>query len=564
MRKEWQKKWKQRALLAGAAALLVAVAASGARAQPCGDVNADGAVNGLDGSLLEATLVGSAPPPPVCGGAGIACADLNANSVVDVGDSVILAKQLAGDDLLFAPCTAAPPPIPCGTTVSGNITSDTTFPGGCETFLQGAVLVVPPAVLTVQPGAVVKGIKNSLNPAALIVTRGAKLNAPGTAANPIVFTSDQPPGSRAIGDWGGVTLNGSAPVNFDGGQGSSEGLPPGLALYGGGDANDNSGFIRFVRVEYSGIEFSPDNELNVFTMNGVGSGTVIDHVQAHMGFDDGHEWFGGTVKAKYLVSTAIRDDDFDWQIGWRGSLQFGLAHKSNAIVAGGGRHGFEADNNELGFDNLPRSNPRVCNVTAIGVRAQPGGVPGGVSGAGANLRRGTAGIVANTILMDWPSACLDLDDAETLSRACTSPTTLRTGADTLLVQDSICFDNGANGESQVTGSAAGAACLPAQAYGLWAASHGLVPANPAEPLASQPNPKVNVSGTFPTVADGRYLPEEPLPAADCEALDPAFFDSAPYVGAFESDDTGGTNWLLDAPACATGQVGGCWINFDLG
>jgi hypothetical protein len=354
-------------LLTGAA---IAVAVGSAQAQPlnCRDINNDGAVNATDGSVLENRLVN--PSAVICGGptsANIDCADLNDNGSIDPGDRVLLAQTLAGVETLFPACTGAPAPT-CPSSVTGNITLNTTWgPAGCTVNLTGPVLVVAPAVLTVQPGTVVRGVKNPANPAALIVTRGAKLDANGTAADPIVFTSDQAAGARDKGDWGGVTLNGSAPVNFSSGEGSSEGLPPGLALYGGADVADNSGRVRFTRVEFSGIEFSPDNELNVFTMNGVGTGTVIDHVQAHRGNDDCHEWFGGTVRTKFMVATACRDDNFDWQIGWRGSVQFGLIHQAAAGVDGSGRHAFEGDNNEFGFNNLQRSSsPAAQSSTPTG------------------------------------------------------------------------------------------------------------------------------------------------------------------------------------------------------
>jgi hypothetical protein len=533
-------------LLTGAA---IAVAVGSAQAQPlnCRDINNDGAVNATDGSVLENRLVN--PSAVICGGptsANIDCADLNDNGSIDPGDRVLLAQTLAGVETLFPACTGAPAAT-CPSSVTGNITLNTTWgPAGCTVNLTGPVLVVAPAVLTVQPGTVVRGVKNPANPAALIVTRGAKLDANGTAADPIVFTSDQAPGARDKGDWGGVTMNGSAPVNFSSGEGSSEGLPPGLALYGGADVADNSGRVRFTRVEFSGIEFSPDNELNVFTMNGVGTGTVIDHVQAHRGNDDCHEWFGGTVRTKFMVATACRDDNFDWQIGWRGSVQFGLIHQAAAGVDGSGRHAFEGDNNEFGFNNLQRSNPRICNVTAIGAKNQ--GLA--ISGSGANLRRGTAGTISNTIFTGWVSPCLDIDNDETIARGCAPGPTLQTGADTLLVKDSVCFNNGAGGTALSTGSTTTPNCTPAQLVGLWAPST----ANPGIPWAA--------AVTYPTnpLNTADYVPGAPLGAPDCEAVDPGAFDSAPFLGALQN---GGVNWLNDSAACNAGQIGDCWLNVEL-
>ncbi len=533
-------------LLAGAA---FALAAGSAKAQPanCRDINNDGAVNATDGSVLENRLL--TPAAVICGGptaANIACADLNANGTVDTGDRVLLAQTLGGVETLFPACTGAPAAT-CPASFSGNITTNIRWGGpACQVDISGPVLVVAPAVLTVDPGTVVRGVKNPANPAALIITRGAKLDANGTGADPIVFTSNQAPGARALGDWGGVTLNGSAPVNFDGGQGSSEGLPPGLALYGGNDVADNSGRVRFTRIEFSGIEFSPDNELNVFTMNGVGSGTTIDHVQAHRGNDDCHEWFGGTVRTKYLVATGCRDDFFDWQIGFRGSLQFGVAHQAAAGVDGSGRNAFEADNNEFGFDNLQRSNPRICNVTAIGAKNQ--GL--GISGSGANLRRGTAGTIANSIFSGWVSSCLDVDNDETIARGCTGPATLRTGADILLVKDSVCFNNGPTGTTTAIGSSTSPACTPAQLVSLWA------------PSASNPNVPWASAVSFPTspINTADYVPTAPLGGPDCASLDAGAFESAPFIGALQN---GGVNWLNDSATCNAGQVGDCWLSADL-
>jgi len=529
-------------------ALAATVLAGAAHAAVCGDVNNDGAVTAADGGVLENRLLN--PATPICGGTGIACADLNANGTVDTGDRTILGQVIAGVETLYAPCTGPAAPT-CPSTWTGDITTNQHWgPAPCEVKLDGPVLVTNNAVLTVDPGVVVKGIKNPSNPAALIVLRGSKLDANGTAGNPIVFTSDQPPGSRSLGDWGGVTLNGFAPVNFPGGVGSSEGLPPGLALYGGNDPADNVGRVRFARIEYSGIELSTDNELNVFTMNALGTGTVIDHVQAHRGNDDCHEWFGGTVRTKYLVATGCRDDGLDWQIGFRGTVQFAVVHQAAAGVDGSGRHGFEADNNEFGFNNLPRSNPQICNVTAIGARPQ--GIT--IGGSGAQLRRGTAGTIANSIFASWRSSCLNIADNDTIGRGCLNATTLRTGADVLRVQDSICFNNGTGGTTVMSGGAT-SPCTPAELGALWTTSTGLNtttdPSIPWATAASFPGNPLNTSNYVPGIA---------LSGPDCKNVNPTVFDSAPFIGALPSV---GSNWLNDASVCGPGQIAGCWLNVEL-
>lgn len=542
--------WRRRMLALGAA-VIVGGSAGAAHAATCGDLNGNnvvGSADPADAVAMIQVVSGANPGTSFCGGLGSTqCGDLNqSGGALNTADLIFLLQVVNGNETLFTPCTSPGPVLACNSQVSGNITSNQQWPAGCDTFIDGTVLVNPGVVVTVQPGAVVKGRKTSSNgtPSALIFTRDSKINAPGTAVSPIVFTSDQAPGARSVGDWGGLTINGRAPVNFPGGTGSSEGLPPGLALFGGNEANDSSGVIRFARIEFSGIEFSTDNELNVFTMNAVGRGTTIDHVQANVGFDDGHEWFGGTVRASHLVATNIRDDSFDWQIGFTGAVQFGLAYQNAAIATGSGRHGFEADNNEFGFNNLPRSNPSFCNMTMIGSSQQA--VVAGRSGA--NLRRGTAGKIANTIFQDWTAGAFDIDNDETLIRGCTNGTTLQAVEPILRVSNTVAFNNGA---SQVIGSSTAPSCTPTQLYGLWAANTGLVPADPS---TVGPNPGLGITATYPTAVDNRYFPAAAGPAdglASC-GLEPDFFVPAPYAGAFVPGGGTAENWLVTP---------GGWISF---
>ncbi len=553
-------------LLALGAALVFGGAAGTAHAQPanCGDVNGDGQVNAADFTALSAGNISAS-----C--AATNCADVNATGGIDIGDEVGLGRFVAASgasacsqgnqNLLYRLCTGPGPVATCntaGTPFTGAITANTTWPGpanGCtEFFIAGRVTVQNNATLTVNPGARIRAIVNPADPAAIIVTRGSKLDANG-ATNPIIFTSAAAPGARAQQDWGGVVVNGCAPVNFPGGEGSSEGLPPGgIALFGGDNPLAFSARVRFARIEFSGIEFSPDNELNVFTMNGMGRLSAIDHVQANVGFDDGHEWFGGTARAKFMVSTGIRDDNVDWQIGWRGALQYFLGQANANLTTGGGRHGFEADNNEFGFNNLPRAWPSVCNVTVVG----PVGTGTVTStGSGGNFRRGTGGGVANTIFMNWPNQCLDLDNDETLARACTGPATLRNPPDNFRIESSICFGNGGN----VTGSSTAPVCTPAQAFALFQGVGLTVP-------GASPLPGV---GAYPTAVDNRYLPAATIPGIDCDNIvgdstHDGFMDDAPFIGAFDAT----TNWLLDATPCPAGQPfftdgtgDNCWVSFDV-
>ncbi len=269
--------------------------------------------------------------------------------------------------------------------VTGEVTASETWTANNYYVLRGAVFVRNAATLNIQAGTWIIGESGSVG--TLIVERGGRLNAVGTREQPIVFTSDQPVGARARGDWGGLIINGRAPVNLEGGEGAGEGD---TGVYGGNDPNDNSGTLRYVRVEFAGVEFSPDNELNGIAFQGVGRGTTVDFVQVHMNRDDALVWFGGTADIKHAVASNAADDSFDWTFGWSGRAQFIAIHQrgddaDNAI---------EADNNEFNNSLTPRSNPQIYNITICG---DPGGLASEVQ-RGSNLRRGTAFTIRNFLM----------------------------------------------------------------------------------------------------------------------------------------------------------------------
>jgi len=515
---------------AGGLVGLLATGPSSALAATCGDINGNGSLNISDSNLLSAFLAGSVPGSSLCGGQGVTqCGDVDNNGGVGVADLVKHLSSVTGVPTLFPLCQAAPAPIACNTNVRGNINSSQTWPAGCDTFVDGTVFVNPPAVLTIQAGATVKGRKTSFNgtPSVLIIQRGAKIDANGTAANPIVFTSDAAPGSRTQGDWGGVVINGRAPVNCPGGECLAEGLIN--VPFGGSDADDSSGRVRFARVEFSGIELSPDNELNVFTMNGVGRNTLIERVMAKMGFDDCFEWFGGTVNAKYLVSGGCRDDGLDWQLGYIGNVQYALYIQNNAFTNTGGRHGYETDNNENGFDFIPRSNPTFCNTTVVGTASQ-----GGTNGNhGIAFRRGTAGKIVNSIIANWRQNGVNIGDNPTIARGCTGPAAEQTTEPLLRVQQTM-FVNNVGGTA---GGSASSPCTPAQMLSLWVTNQGVLdnPSNPGFTAATLPYPS--------TVSDvNAYVPapgSDAVGGANCKAYSP-FFDTTNYKGAFAP---GAATWL---------------------
>ena len=298
--------------------------------------------------------------------------------------------------------------------VTGEVAGNETWTANNYYVLRGAVFVRNAATLNIQPGTRIIGEAGSVG--TLIVQRGGRLNAIGTREQPIVFTSDQPIGARGRGDWGGIIINGRAPVNIPGGEGVGE---ADTGVYGGNDPNDNSGTIRYVRVEFAGVEFSPDNELNGIAFQGVGRGTTVDHVQIHMNRDDGLELFGGTVDIKYAVVSNAADDSFDWTQGWSGRAQFIAVHQKSDD----GDWGIEADNNEANHNFLPRAHPKIYNMTICG---DPDTADGGESFRAVLFRRGTA-VTFRNFLVRARTLGMQLTDSATLEQVNNGTTQIGAG-----------------------------------------------------------------------------------------------------------------------------------------
>jgi hypothetical protein len=282
-------------------------------------------------------------------------------------------------------------------TVSTDITSNVTWSG--VILLQNKIYVKNNATLTIQPGTIIRGDKATQG--SLIVTRGAKLNAIGTSSQPIVFTSNQTAGVRKPGDWGGVVILGLARNNQPGGVANIEGIPPITdTQYGGSFDNDNSGTIKYVRIEFAGIPLAQDKEINGITFGSVGSGTTVDYVQVTMCGDDSFEWFGGTVNCKHLISYRAVDDDFDTDFGYRGKVQFGLIIRDKSLSdAAGDSNGFESDNDAAGSVAQPKTRPIFSNITLVGAKGN-GTItlpPGEKHERAFRLRRNTATSVFNSI-----------------------------------------------------------------------------------------------------------------------------------------------------------------------
>lgn len=292
--------------------------------------------------------------------------------------------------------------------VSGTISSSTTWTANNRYVLNDFVGVANDATLTIEPGTVIYGGSTR---ATLFIQRGSDIIADGTARRPIIFTSAQLVGSRAQRDWGSLVVLGGAPINVTGGSAFLEGLPSEAAYsFGGTDPEDSSGILRYVRLEFGGFEIQTGQEINGLTLAGVGNGTIVDYVEVLQNKDDAFEFFGGTVNAKHLVGIGFADDGLDFDLGYSGSIQYALLIKRAANDEDDGNVLTESDNHPQTFTLTPLTNPLVYNVTAIredGPRGNYGGV----------IRRGSAGKFYNTIITGSRRAPITLRDDATLNNA---------------------------------------------------------------------------------------------------------------------------------------------------
>lgn len=316
-------------------------------------------------------------------------------------------------------------------TITTSITNNTTWTSNNIYLLSGPIYVKNGATLTIEPGTVIMGDKAVLY-SGLYVTQGSKLNAQGTASQPIVFTSNQAAGARAKGDWGGIILMGRASNNQPGGIANIEGIAPSAdTQYGGGtnpDDNDDSGVLSYVRIEFCGQVFANNVEINGLTMGAVGKGTQLDHIQISFSNDDAFEWFGGTVNARYLVSYRNLDDDFDTDNGFSGKIQFGLIVRDPNVAdapAISTSEGFESDNDATGSAATPKTSAIFSNITAIGpLRGNVGATVATGYRRGARIRRNSSISIYNTIFMDFKNG-LYLDNTNAGSEANATNGTLR-------------------------------------------------------------------------------------------------------------------------------------------
>jgi len=325
--------------------------------------------------------------------------------------------------------------------VTQDITANTTWTADKTYTLKGFIHVANGATLTIQPGTKIMGDFNTLG-SSLFILRGAKINAVGTADNPIVFTSSRVAGQRQPGDWGGLILIGNAKINRSGtvnveGSGTdgntvASGKNYTLAYSGGTADDDNSGTLSYVRVEFAGYAPIQDQELNSFTFAAVGSATRISYLQAVAGLDDSYEFFGGGLVGDHLVSYESGDDHFDMSEGFKGKLQYLIALQTTQITPRTGSGSLATDPEGIendgcngsgcdqGFNSTPFTVPVIANFTLIGTG--DAATSGSSGGLGMMLRRGTGGYYVNGVVARYPRGGVSLRDADTYARAGSSAT----------------------------------------------------------------------------------------------------------------------------------------------
>ncbi|MDD3875588.1 MAG: hypothetical protein PHT69_03150 [Bacteroidales bacterium] len=264
----------------------------------------------------------------------------------------------------------------------GDISKAVTLDASKTYKLTGLLKIKSGGKLTIPAGTKIEGVGGTSS--AIIIEQGGQIFINGTSTNPVVMTSGL--ATKARGDWGGLVICGKATCNSGGGMSEV-----GDVTYGGGIDNDNSGTIRYLRIEYSGAAFNSEKEYNGLSLFGVGNGTTIEYVQVFENADDGFEFYGGTVNVSNIISSHVEDDMFDWTEGWRGTAT-NLYGKNDL---GFGNRGFEADNWETDNAATPISNPSITNVTLIGSGNQ-GNEPQGME-----LRRGTKANIDNVVLKNW-------------------------------------------------------------------------------------------------------------------------------------------------------------------
>jgi len=263
-------------------------------------------------------------------------------------------KELGGED--------GPINVPSSTTLNGSINTTTTLTSDKIWTLKGYVYVTDGAKLIIQPGTTI--VSDIAEKGALCIERGAQIIAEGTATKPIIFTSGKNIGERSPGDWGGIVILGRAKTN----RSSEPTIEGGVGRpYGGANDADNSGILKYVRIEYAGIAALPNSEINALTLGAVGASTIIENVQTIYANDDAFEFFGGTVSPKNLYAFATADDDFDFDFGYTGTVTNGVSKRDPQFVDNGDAgNGVECDNDGVGSTAQPFTHPKLTGMILVG------------------------------------------------------------------------------------------------------------------------------------------------------------------------------------------------------
>lgn len=405
--------------------------------------------------------------------------------------------------------------------LNDDITADTTFQAKNTYVIPRLkqLFVKNGATLTIEAGTVIQGEQGAV----LVITRGSKIMAVGTAAKPIIMTTAQPTGQRTAGFWGGLLILGAAPINTNvlANPSSTEAtfeaftsaIPEGK--FGGTNPADNSGVLKYVQIQFAGFNFVADREFNNLTLCGVGTGTTIDFVQVHQGSDDGVEFFGGTVNVKHIVSSQNQDDGFDTDNGWNGKGQFIIVQNiSHPATLPEATNGYESDNHgtATSYNALPRTSPTIYNATLIGDHPYTG-----VASYAAVFRRGTSGHYFNQMFYGFPKGP-EFRDAETLAQLTATPTP------TLEIKNSMFFGNDATPTNLPPPQATGD--IDESLY-INAANNDLLNVDPGLPAAAlnKTAPSFKLSASAAAMSGGATPPND------------GFFDTtATFIGGMGTDD----------------------------
>ena len=296
--------------------------------------------------------------------------------------------------------------VPTTTTLTGNINTTTTLTSDKVWTLKGYVYVTDGAKLIIQPGTTI--VSDVAEKGALCIERGSQIIAEGTQSKPIVFTSGRPEGQRSPGDWGGIVILGRAKTN----RSSEPTIEGGIGRpYGGTNDSDNSGVMRYVRIEYAGIAAMPNSEINALTLGGVGNGTILENIQTIYANDDAFEFFGGTVNGKNLYAYATADDDFDFDFGYTGTITNGVAKRDPQFVdSGDAGNGVECDNDGTGSAAQPYTHPKLFNMILVGPNTSSALANHNL---GLRFRRSTQFTMKNSVVWGWMKGGLSLESNET-------------------------------------------------------------------------------------------------------------------------------------------------------